>query len=79
MSGTAAMSADELPSFRARPSDCPYRSQIATPSGVAQAQNPTISALELPFATFHLAVDSFFSDSRLATCNSQRGPPSFWL
>jgi len=77
MSGTSAVSPDGLASLRAGPSDCRYRSQIATPTGVPRAQSPTISALELPFLALLLAVESRLSDSRLATCNSQRGPPPF--
>lgn len=78
MSGTSAVSTDGLASFRARPSDCRYRLQIATPTGEPRAQSPTISSLELPFVSLLLAADSRLSDSRLATCNSQRGPPAFW-
>jgi len=78
MSGMAAMSGDGLPGFRAKSSDCPYRSQIATPTGVAQEESSRGSALELPYTTLLLAKDSRFFDSLLVTSNSQRGPPAFW-
>src|SRR5580704_13724084 len=79
MSGTSTVSAGGVASLHAKPADCRYRSQIATPTGAPRVQSSTISALELPFVSLLLAVDSHLSDSRLATCNSQRGPPAFWL
>lgn len=79
MSGMAAMSAGGVPSFRSRPSDCPYRAQKATPTGTAAPQTETISALELPCTTFLSAVDFHFHYSRPISGNSQRGPPAFSL
>src|SRR5208283_751833 len=78
MTGMTRISSDGLPNFRTKSSECPYRSQIATPSGVAQQQSSRVSAFELPCTILVLAVDSRFFDSRLVTSNSQRGPPAFW-
>lgn len=72
----AGMSADDLPSFRVNPSDCPYRSPIGTPTGIAQPQSQAFSTLQPPFASFVSGVDSLSFHSRLASCNSQRGPPA---
>jgi hypothetical protein len=78
-SGIAGMSADDLPSFRVNSSDCPYRSQIGTPTAIAQPQSQAVSTLQPPSASFVSGVDSLSFNSRLATCNSQRGPPAFRL
>ncbi len=78
-SGIAGMSADDLPGVRANSFDCPYRSQIGTPTGIAQPQSQTVSTLRPPSASFDSGVDCLFFNSRLATCNSQRGPPAFRL
>jgi hypothetical protein len=78
-SGIAGMSADDLPSFRVNSSDCPHRSQLATPTGIAQPQSHAVSALQPPSASFVSGADSRCFNSRLATCNSQRGPPAFRL
>jgi hypothetical protein len=77
MSGMAGMSIDDLPNFRANSPVCPYRSQIATPTCIAQSQSPAVITLQPPSATFVAVVDCLFFGSRLATCNSQRGPPAF--
>jgi hypothetical protein len=79
-SGMAGMSiGDQLPSFQANSPDCQYRSQIATPTGIAQLQNPAVITLQPPSTSFVAVVDSVVFGSRLATCNSQRGPPALWL
>lgn len=62
MSGMAALSADDLPSFRANSPDCPYRSQIATPTGVAHPQSPAVITLQTPSASVVAAVDCLFLD-----------------
>jgi hypothetical protein len=67
------------PSFQANSSDCPYRLQIATPTGVARPQSPALSTLQPPSASFVAIADCLFFESRLTTCNSQRGPPAFSL
>jgi hypothetical protein len=77
-SGVVAGPTDD-PSFQANSSDCPYRSQIGTPTGVARPQSPALSALQPPSASFVAIVDCLFFESRLVTCNSQRGPPVFSL
>jgi hypothetical protein len=79
MSGMAGVSIDDLPSFRANSPVCPYRSQIATPTGIAQPQSQAVSTLQPPSVSFFSGVDCLFFNSRLATCNSQRGPPAFRL
>jgi len=76
-SGTTGMWTDDLPGFQANSTDCPYRSQIATPSGTARPQSPEASTLQQLSASFVAAVDCLFFESRLTTCNSQRGPPAF--
>lgn len=70
---------DDLPSFQGNSSDCPYRSQIGTPTVVAHPQSPALSTLQPPSVRFVAIVDCFVCESRLATCNSQRGPPAFRL
>jgi hypothetical protein len=75
MSGMAGLSTDDFPSFRANPPDCPYRSQIATPTGIAHPQSPAVITMQAASASVVAAVDCLFLGSRLATCNSQRGPP----
>jgi hypothetical protein len=78
-SGSVGISSHARPSFRAKSSDCPYRSKIATPTGEARPQSPEVSALQ-PRSTSAIAVvDYLLSDSRLFTFNSQRGPPTFQL
>jgi hypothetical protein len=79
ISGMAVVSTDDLPSFRANSPDCPYRSQIATPTGIAQPQSPAVITLQPLPASFVAMVDCLFFGSRLATSNSQRGPPVLWL
>ncbi len=79
MSGMAAPSADGTPSFRSHPSDCPYRSQKATPTGTATANTPTIEKQELPSSFLVSASDSGLRYSQPPTGNSQRGPPAFSL
>jgi hypothetical protein len=79
MSGMAGVSTDDLPSFRANSPDCPYRSQIATLTAIAQPQNPAVITLRPPSTTFVAVAVCLFFESRLTTCNSQRGPPALWL
>lgn len=79
ISGMAGVSTDDLPSFRANSPNCPYRSQIATLTGIARPQNPAVITLQPPSATFVAIADCLFFGSRLTTCNSQRGPPTLWL
>jgi hypothetical protein len=78
MSGMAGMPADDCPSFRVSSFDCPYRSQIAAATGVAQPQRSSISAPRLPYATF-AGENCLFFASRLSASNSQRGPPAYGL
>ena len=75
----AALSADGVPSFRSRPSDCPYRSQKATTTGTAAPHSETISTQELPSTIFVSASHSRLRYSQVPTGNSQRGPPPFSL
>jgi hypothetical protein len=79
MSGASVavgVTTDDLPSFQSNSSDCPHRSQIATPNGVAHPQNPALSTLRPPSASFVAIVDCFVFESRLVISNSQRGPPA---
>ena len=78
-SGMVSTSSDDLPVFRAKSSSCPYQSQIATPTGVAQKQSSSVSDLQRPCTALILTVDSRFFDSRLVFSNSERGPPPFYL
>lgn len=78
-SGMVSPSTDDLPVFRAKSSNCPHQSQIATPTGVAQKQSSSVSVLELPRTVLILTVDSPFFDSRLVSSSSERGPPPFWV
>jgi len=76
MSGMAGISNDGVLSFRAAPSDCPYRSQVATPTGVAHPQDPTVSAAKLASASLLPAANSRAFKSLSSSCNFQRGPPA---
>src|SRR6266446_1830183 len=76
-SGMSGMSTDDLSGLRANSSDCPYRSQLATRSDIAQPQVPAVSALRRPSTSFVAVVDSLVFEASLVTCNSQRGPPAF--
>jgi hypothetical protein len=79
MSGMAGMSIDDLPSCRANSPLCPYRSHIGTFTRIARPQSQTVSTLRPPSASFFFGVGYLAFDSRLFTCNSQRGPPAFRL
>jgi hypothetical protein len=79
VSGMTGLSTDDFPSFRANSHDCPYRYQIAAPTGVAHAQSSAVITLQTPSASLVAIVDGLFSGSLLATCNSERGPPAFSL
>src|SRR6267143_4253709 len=79
MSGTpglSGMSTDDLPDLRANSSDCPYRSQIATRSDIAQPQAPAVSTLRRPSTSLVAVADGLVFEPSLVTCNSQRGPPT---
>lgn len=78
-SAMPGMSGNDVRGVRSNSPDCPYRSRIATPMGVAQSESATFSWLQPPSAGFIAVVDGFFFESPLATINGQRGPPSFSL
>jgi hypothetical protein len=79
MAAIAALSGDGIPSFSSHPSDCPYRSQKATPTGTAAPHTETVSAQKLPLTDFVFASDSGLRYSQSPTGISQRGPPAFSL
>jgi hypothetical protein len=78
-SGMAGISGDGVLSFRATTSGCPYRSQAATPTGVADPQHTTVSARKQSPTNLLPAANSCTFKSRSVSCNFQRGPPAFWL
>jgi hypothetical protein len=69
-------SSDGTPSFRANPPDCPFRSQIATPTSLAQPQHQAASTLLLPSASFISMADFPFLSTCDAASDRQRGPPA---
>jgi hypothetical protein len=75
-SGVVAGITGDLPRIQANSSNCPYRLQVATPTGVARPQSPKLSTLQPSSASFIAVVDCFFFESPFVTCNSQRGPPT---
>jgi hypothetical protein len=79
MSGMQTVSTDGLPSLGANSSNCPYRSQAATPAGMVRPQNPAVSKLRLPSSIILPVVDSLLSESCPVARNSERGPPIFCL
>jgi len=79
MSAMAAPLADGVPSFSSHSSECPYRSQKATPTGTAAPHTEIISTQELPLTDFVSASDSRLRYAQSSTGNSQRGPPAFSL
>lgn len=79
MSGTARTAGEELPSFRATSSDCPYRSPGATPTGVARPQSPALSTGHSPSTSLVSTANGVLVESRLTAGNSQRGPPASYL
>jgi hypothetical protein len=73
-SGSMGISSHALPGFRAKSSNCPYRSKIAPPTGKARPQSPEVSSPQ-PQSTGAIAVvDYLRSDSRLFTFNSAARP-----
>jgi hypothetical protein len=68
-------SSDDIPGFRASVPGCPYRSQIATPTGSASLQTPAFPGLHLHTATLGRPANRAFVESRLDSTNSERGPP----
>jgi hypothetical protein len=66
---------DEAPSFRTKSPDCPFRSQIATPTNLAQAQHSAASTLLLQSDSFISIADFPFLSACSAASDRQRGPP----
>jgi hypothetical protein len=60
MSGTAGISTDYRLGFRASSSVCPYRSQIGTPTGAAEAHSYSVCTQPPPYAGFAAAVNCLF-------------------
>jgi hypothetical protein len=75
--GTSGMAAsgDGDASFRANPPDCPFRSQIAAPTNLAQPQHPIASTLPLPSAPFVSIADFPLLSACSSASDRQRGPP----
>ena len=66
---------DGGPVFRANSPDCPYRTQIATPTGSARPQYVTASALLLQSSDFVLTTPSPFVGCDAGESDRPRGPP----
>jgi hypothetical protein len=70
------MSRDDLLALRAGSPDCPYRSQIATPTNLSPAPAPEFSFFPREAARRIILTERLFSESPRGTHNSERGPPT---
>jgi hypothetical protein len=78
-SGLPGVSSDAVSGVRSKSPACPYFSLTATPVGVARPEGATVSELQAPAAVIAVIEDGLSLDSRLLSCNSQRGPPTFQI